>query len=87
MRSTGNTAHLVARHSPDGRIEIDRVPVPMWVEIVEEDERFFLRHFSGDGDCIADTWHPTVDEAKEQALFEFGILADQWALSTEEFGG
>lgn len=33
----------------------------------------FLYRLNDKGDIIADTWHLTVEEAKEQAAFEYGV--------------
>jgi hypothetical protein len=39
---------------------------------------FFLYRYDPEGRCIADTWHPTLAEAREQATFEFDIAATDW---------
>jgi len=48
------------------------------VEIVEEDNAFYLFYFSADGQCMTDTRHPTLDKAKRQAAFEFEICEQDW---------
>jgi hypothetical protein len=58
--------------------EVERIPAPAWVEIAGEPEGFYLLHFDAKGNCIADTWHATLDEAKAQAHFEFLITSDEW---------
>ncbi|WP_437286882.1 hypothetical protein [Sorangium sp. So ce406] len=50
-----------------------------WVEIVQDGEVVQLFRYSSEGACVADTWHLTVDEAKAQAEFEFGICDHDWA--------
>ncbi len=42
---------------------------------------YLLLHFDASGVNFADTWHPTIDDAKRQAEFEFGIAADNWVAS------
>ena len=37
-----------------------------------------LIRFSAAGDFAGDTWHPTLEEAKDQAAFEFGDSASDW---------
>jgi hypothetical protein len=54
------------------------VPPTEWVEISQESSGIYLYHFDKGGNCIADTWHMTIDEAKDQANFDFGILAGDW---------
>ena len=81
VASTGNTTHAVGK-LVDGKPMIDeQIPVPAWVEIAEDDGGFFLMHYDEEGTCIADTWHQSLDEAKEQAEFEFGISASGWRTS------
>jgi hypothetical protein len=78
--STGKTKHYIS-NSIDQNFEnndIENIPVPKWVEISEESEGFYLYHYNSDGECIADTWHESIEDAKEQAKFEFGILNDDW---------
>jgi hypothetical protein len=36
------------------------------------DTGYLLYRFAADGRGAGDTWHPTVDEAKGQAAFEYG---------------
>lgn len=58
---------------PDGQL-----PVPAGVEIEQTAAGFFLIHYDATDRCIADTWHATLVEAKEQAKFEFGIEDADW---------
>ncbi len=72
-RVTGSTAHTV--QTANG---VERLPDPVAVEIAAEDSAFFLYRLDGKGECIADTWHQTVDEAKAQANHEYGIEEEDW---------
>lgn len=56
--------------------------VPVYVEIVQHEGAYYLFRNRADGVCIADTWHLTVQEAKEQAAFEYGITDDDWVEAT-----
>ena len=47
------------------------------LEIVQEGNGFFLYRYNKDG-FFGDTWHETLNEAKDQAKFEFGIEPDWW---------
>ena len=38
----------------------------------------FLYRYAVDGTFAGDTWHPTLDEAREQALFEYGDALGKW---------
>ena len=48
--------------------------------LVIEDTRdgAFLYRFSADGAEAGDTWHETVDDAKQQAEFEYDGAVSQW---------
>jgi hypothetical protein len=70
---TGATKHTVA--SPEGPVPC---AVPSYVVIDEQEGAFYLLRYSGEGECVADTWHVTVDEAKAQAEFEYGIKERDW---------
>jgi hypothetical protein len=61
-----------------GGIEIARLPDPVAVEVVEQDGAFILLRLDCAGHCIADTWHETLEAAKEQANFEFGVEESDW---------
>jgi hypothetical protein len=49
-----------------------------FLTIEEEADQIFLYRFGKDGVCVGDTWHRNVDEAKEQALYEYGDAVGQW---------
>jgi hypothetical protein len=74
---SGNTEHLQATPVA-GRIEVIELPTPRCVEISEHEGVVYLLRLDSEGECIADTWHETVDAAKSQANFEFGIQDDEW---------
>lgn len=77
-QSTGKTKQAVAEFVQGKPVPVKSLPVPAWVEISEEDGSFYLLHFDAEGTCFADTWHPTLEDAKRQAEFEFGISAAEW---------
>jgi hypothetical protein len=61
-RHTGKTRHLIhGRESENIASMIERV------EIEPADGAFFLLYFNAKGECLADTWHQTLDHAKQQA--------------------
>jgi hypothetical protein len=51
---------------------------PSSAEIEETTEGFFLYRLDLSGQCISDTWHQSLEEAKEQAKFEFLISEHEW---------
>lgn len=74
---TGKTTHLLGAPVAD-RIEIKTVANPSVVEVVEQDGAIYLLRLDEEGECIADTWHETVEAAKAQAQFEYGIEDSDW---------
>jgi hypothetical protein len=77
--ATGNTRHSIGTLIDGVPTPIEDLPTPEWVEISEEDGAYYLFHLDGDGVCFADTWHQSLDEAKQQATFEFGIQPSDWS--------
>jgi hypothetical protein len=69
--STGRTTHR-----RDGRI----LPMPSSLAIskVDSSPGFFLFYYDEQGDVLTDTYHDTVQEAFEQACFEFDIVRSEW---------
>jgi hypothetical protein len=54
------------------------LPAPASVEIQSADGAFFLLYLNEHGECLTDTWHQTLEQAKAQARHEFGIGEDAW---------
>jgi len=81
VTATGNTTHSVGNLVDGEPVVTEQIPVAAWVEIAEENGSYFLLHYNAEGICIADTWHANVQEAKEQAEFEFGISESDWRLT------
>jgi hypothetical protein len=38
----------------------------------------FLYRYNDKGECVGDTWHMTVDDARHQADYEYGGLLQEW---------
>lgn len=54
------------------------LPLPDVLIIEETQEGIFLYRYTSKGDFCGDTWHNTIDEAKEQAKFEYGDSINEW---------
>jgi hypothetical protein len=67
-----------ARHYQDG-VAIDGI---VRLEIVEATGGVYLFHFDAEGQNRIDTWHGTVEEALDQAAFEYGLGRDAWDFVT-----
>jgi hypothetical protein len=59
------------------------LPPPVEVEILETKDGVFLFYLDTSGECLADGWHASIAEAKQQAQFEFGIADKAWQLVPE----
>jgi hypothetical protein len=75
---TGATRHYRAHIEGDVVVKNEELPSPAWVEIEPGDGAFYLLYMTPDGDCLTDSWHQTLLDAKEQARFEFGIEEGDW---------
>jgi hypothetical protein len=51
---------------------------PVLIAIEEKPDGVFLFRFTADGQVVGDTWHVTVEEAQQQARFEFPDLLSDW---------
>jgi hypothetical protein len=76
-RPTGKTRHTV-----------EGVPITggamLRIVLLAGDKSYYLIHYDKNGNEIADTCHDTIQEALEQAEFEFGLTADEWKLTKRE---
>ena len=62
-----------------GRAEERRLlPRAVLVLIEPRDDGVFLYRYSETGEFGGDTWHASVEEAKDQAAFEFGESLAPW---------
>ena len=78
--ATINTATGSVKHKlgVNGLETSEEFPVAVRLEISASDDGIFLLRFDGNGDFCGDTWHQTIKEAKDQALFEFNITEEDW---------
>jgi hypothetical protein len=75
---TGATMHFRAHLAGSEIVKDEQLAVPAWVQIEAGDGGYLLLYFDASGKCLTDTWHLTVEEAKAQAQFEFGIEEAAW---------
>lgn len=79
------TNDLKARHNVGSSTEFGRghdlqggLPQASVLLIEGSDSGVLLIRYASNGRFAGDTWHPTVDEAKEQAIYEFGKAVSVW---------
>ncbi len=84
--ATGKTRHYVGA-LVDGRpVPVTELPIPVWVEISAEDAGVYLFRLDAEGNCLADSWHQTLEEARRQATFEYNIAPDEWTERPDQIG-
>ena len=44
----------------------------------EDSDGFYLMSMSMDNQDVNDTWHPSLQDALEQALYEYNVQVDDW---------
>jgi hypothetical protein len=72
--------------STDGK-DLRRELEPASVLVIEQEEDgIFLLRLTSDGRTVGDTWHRSIDEAKEQATYEFDGLVSEWKRVPSEVG-
>jgi hypothetical protein len=80
-RSTGSTKHIVPEPG-EGKIGMrDNEIVESVAKLVieERDDAFYLLYLDASGNCLTDTWHATLEDAKDQARFEFSVFEECWS--------
>lgn len=75
---TGRAVHLIGTIVDGELVPLAKCETPVRVEISAEDAAYFLFRFDADNDCVAGTWHKTLEEAMRQSEVEFGILESDW---------
>ena len=79
LRAQVRNVTLTTTHSLRGtRGDVTSLPDPSVVEVVEQGGSFYLLRLDEHDECIADTWHQTVEAAKAQAAFEYEIKDGDW---------
>ncbi|MFC1783582.1 hypothetical protein ACFL02_08355 [Planctomycetota bacterium] len=57
---------------------VKEFPRPDYIEIVDQKNSFFAIRYTDDGDFCGDSWHQNLQQAKQQAKFEFELTEDEW---------
>jgi hypothetical protein len=62
----------------DGKDRREILETPALAIIEESADGIFLKRYDRSGRCVGDTWHMSLDDAKEQAIFEYGPAIAGW---------
>jgi hypothetical protein len=74
-KRTGNTSH-----SRNGQLIIE---LPSFLQIESNpwvEDEFYLIHYDSEGNELSDTLHDGVEDAMEQAAFEFSVERSEWIM-------
>jgi len=74
---TGNTRHFVHGSLKDK-------PDSLAITQFQGDSGYYLLHLDANGGEISDTYHETLNEAFDQAEWEFNVQRSEWTTSQEE---
>jgi hypothetical protein len=81
------TRHLVASIPGESGQLVPHEELP-WPKVLlirpGQEAGYLLYRYTREGEFAGDTWHLTLDEAKEQAEFEFGDGMAPWSRVPEE---
>ena len=79
IRIKGTTIHQVGHFDSLGIPIVDHeIESPRSLAIVIDGGAIYLWRLNDAGECLSDTWHTNVVEAKSQAAFEFEIDENGW---------
>jgi hypothetical protein len=74
----GESTNYIGAIVDEKPVALERLPNPVWLEISEEGEAFYLLYINEGGECFADTWHQTLESAQREARIGFGVMPEGW---------
>jgi hypothetical protein len=63
-----------------------QMAAPAFLIIEENPDGTFLYRYDVKGECVGDTWHMNIDDAKSQAAFEYEGALGPWQDIPSELG-
>jgi hypothetical protein len=75
---------LTGKHKPTGRTvhtsngRLLDAPKGLTIAQFPNDPSFYLYYLDSNGKEQTDTYHSTIEQAKDQASFEFGVEESDW---------
>ena len=64
----------------EGQVDL---PTPSFLVLLQTEEGVYLDRYTKTGDRCGDTWHTSVQEALEQAEYEYGERLGEWQVVPE----
>ncbi len=77
-KAIGESTNYIGTIKDGTPVPVEKLPIPVWLEISEQDGAFFLLYMSSDTECFADTWHQTLESAKREAMLGFAVKPEDW---------
>jgi hypothetical protein len=71
--------HRVLGNAKDQGSGPGEIPIPVVVEIEQDEGGYYLFYLNGAAEYLSHTWHETLEEAKAQAHLELAIAGADWA--------
>jgi hypothetical protein len=62
----------------DGEDTRKEMPSALLLVIDNKPDGVFLYRFDAKGECVGDTWHMSIEDAKHQATYEYEGLVTNW---------
>jgi hypothetical protein len=76
--STSNVKHSLGTLGENGEKTIKTFSVAERIEISIGEDGVSLVRFDQNGSFCGDTWHQTIEQAMDQAEYEFKVSRDDW---------
>lgn len=80
LRANVRTVTGLTHHERADAIGEAACETPAFVVIAEQEGAYLLLRYTEDGDCVADAWHLSLEEAKQQAEHEYEIREGDWVV-------
>ena len=80
IKATGKCRHYKGGIEKGELVRRELMPPPKWVEIEQLADGFYLFYYNERGECQTDTWHETLEAAKEMAKWEFQVNDADWVV-------
>lgn len=76
----GKTRHYIGLPPSltGGKDQRKRLVAARFLVVVDNPDGYFMYRFDFSGLCVGDTWHSTLLDAQEQAIYEYGNDLGGW---------
>ena len=73
-------AHRRVTHTAGFPIDLSKIPPPpdVILLVADGDPGAMLFRYTAHGDLAGDSWHPSVDDAREHAIYDYSDALGEW---------